>query len=314
MRGRFRHIHDQDQPETLEIMRAMRNLCDRHDREFLLLGETDANSPFGAALCDAGMSAAFNFSLLRCRWSAQDFGRVLAEEQALLDAYRMSNVFSNHDTRRAISRHRTADDRETWRRGRVLAALLLTLKGIPMVYYGEELGVYDAPIPMSELTDPISARYHYLRSDTGLLRDLGRGPMPWDGSLNAGFTEDRPWLRLPENFQAANVSTEEADPGSMLSFYRRLIGLRNASPALQAGDYTLLEAGEGRCLAYTRGRGAERWLIILNFAAHPAEFSLARHGLGGLPWHPVILEGQADRAAQSLSIAPYGVNLLRITG
>ena len=65
---RFRHIHDQDQPETLEIMAAMRDLCDRYDREFLLLGETDANSPFGAALCDAGMTAAFNFSLLRCRW------------------------------------------------------------------------------------------------------------------------------------------------------------------------------------------------------------------------------------------------------
>ena len=110
------------------------------------------------------------------------------------------------------------------------------------------------------------------------------------------------------------MSAEEADPASLLNFYRRLIGLRNASPALQAGDYTLLEAGEGGCLAYTRGLGAERWLIILNFTAQPAEFSLVRHGLGGLSWQPVILEGEVDRAGRSLTIAPYGVNLLHIAG
>ncbi len=151
--------------------------------------------------------------------------------------------------------------------------LLLTLRGTPTLYYGDELGMSDVAIPPAQVQDPRELREPGL----GLGRDPVRTPMPWDGSPNAGFTTGKPWLPLNADWPTRNVARMTEEPHSILTLYRRLLAVRRAHPALSIGDITLLDT-DGDVLAYERRHGAERLIVALNLGETAAVAWRCRSG------------------------------------
>jgi alpha-glucosidase len=138
--------------------------------------------------------------------------------------------------------------------------MLLTLRGTPFIYYGEEIGMTDVPIPPERIVDIDG-------------RDPERTPMQWDTSPNAGFTAGDPWLPLAADHATRNVAAQRDDPASLFSLYRRLIWLRKSSAALRRGSYRTVRAARG-VFAFAREAGGERLFVALNFTreAHRASF------------------------------------------
>ena len=143
--------------------------------------------------------------------------------------------------------------------------LLLNLKGTPTIYYGDEIGMRDVPIPFEEVQDPQGLNM----PDKNLSRDPARTPMQWDNSDQAGFTDGQPWLRLNRNFARENVQAQKDNPYSMLSLYRRLIQLRQQEPSLMVGDY-LPAYSDQQVFSFVRhAKGDKRFLIVLNLSHRP---------------------------------------------
>jgi alpha-glucosidase len=171
-------------------------------------------------------------------------------------------VLGNHDRPRIASR--VGSDQ-----ARIAAMLLLTMRGTPTIYYGDELGLADVTIPPGKVQDPRELREPGL----GFGRDPVRTPMPWDASPNAGFTTGEPWLPLNPDWRTRNVACERAAPGSILSLHRDLLRLRRTHPALGLGDVRLL-AADHNVLAYERTYGNDRIAIALNLSNRPQHCGL----------------------------------------
>jgi alpha-glucosidase len=152
---------------------------------------------------------------------------------------------------------------------RVAAMLLLTLRGTPTMYYGDELGMVDVPIPRERVQDPYEKNVPGL----GVGRDPERTPMQWDGSRYAGFSTAEPWLPVSDDYPVVNVQAADVDHTSILTLYRRLLQLRRAHPALSIGDYVPV-AMTGDLLAYIRRTKTERFLVALNLGEGPYAVSL----------------------------------------
>lgn len=150
---------------------------------------------------------------------------------------------------------------------KIAGMLLLTLRGTPTLYYGDELGMRDVPIPPEEVQDPQGLNM----PDKDLSRDPARTPMQWDNSANAGFTDGKPWLRLPTNFRRVNVEVQKEDQYSMLTFYHRLIHLRQQEAALNIGDYEPVLT-KAPLLAFVRKTEEKQLLVILNLSHKPCTF------------------------------------------
>jgi alpha-glucosidase len=208
--------------------------------------------------------APFNFNLMRLDWGAQIFRTFIDEYEQSLGAEDWPNyVLGNHD------RHRLAS-RVGPQRARLLAVLQMTLRGLPVVYYGEELGLPDTPIVPSEVRDPWGLRVPGLE----LGRDPARTPMPWNTDNGAGFTTGTPWLPLGPAAATHNVASESRDVDSSLNLYQHLIHLRDQSPALIEGDYRSLDLGDANVYAYVRETERQKFLVLLNFAKQPAHVTL----------------------------------------
>jgi alpha-glucosidase len=258
-------VHSADRPEIHDIIAGLRSVIDEYE-ERVLIGEIYLPierlvAYYGEDL--RGAHLPFNFQLILTAWDARDIDRLIREYEAALPLGGWPNwVLGNHDKHRIASRVGPEQ-------ARVAAMLLLTLRGTPTLYYGDELGMHDVPIPHERVQDPFEKRVPGL----GLGRDPERTPMQWSAAPNAGFTEGVPWLPLAEDFAAVNVEAEQGDPSSMLSLYRALIELRRSEPALAVGVYAPLSA-EGAVLAYTRREGARQFLIALNLGPEPARLPL----------------------------------------
>jgi alpha-glucosidase len=163
-------------------------------------------------------------------------------------------VLGNHDKPRIASR-------VGQERARLAAMLLLTLRGTPTLYYGDEIGLTDVPIPPDEVQDPFEKN----EPGKGLGRDPQRTPMQWSRAHGAGFTDGTPWLRLGGDWGMRNVEAQQGDPASMLQLYKKLIALRRNEPALHEGSHEQLDAGAD-VLAYARSAGTRRLVVLLNFA------------------------------------------------
>jgi alpha-glucosidase len=136
--------------------------------------------------------------------------------------------------------------------------LLLTLRGTPTMYQGDELGMEEAIIPREKMVDPKGI-------NLGVTRDGCRTPMQWDGSEWAGFSTSEPWLPVQDDYMWRNVQTMSPDPRSFLSMVRRLTWLRRETPALNVGSYTPLDGMPAGVFAYVRQHGDQRVLVALNF-------------------------------------------------
>ena len=269
-RSYYRQVHryDRDQPQAHEVLRALRaTIKDRP--ETVLVGEASSDTPGGpAAFYGTGtdeLHEVFDFRLLRSRWQADRFRRLILEsDRAVPRGGWPTVVFSNHDQSRHIDRYGKGGD--PVRRARAAALLLFTLRGTPFLFYGEELGLRDGKLRRSDLRDPYTIRYWPWKKG----RDPARTPMPWDDSPQAGFTTGTPWLPLSLDWRHTNVACEQRDAGSMLSLYKRLIRLKKSSQALMAGTYEPVETGPKECLLYQRvfqaEDHAEAMLIAVNFS------------------------------------------------
>jgi alpha-glucosidase len=261
-----------DQPEVHEIAREMRRLTDEYS-ERLLIGEIylpleRVMDYYGNNLDEVHFP--FNFQLIDAAWNARNLFSLIAQYEDALPAGGWPNwVLSNHDRPRIATRLGQ-------KQARVAALLLLTLRGTPTVYYGDELGLDDAAIPRDRVRDPRELREPGL----GLGRDPHRTPMPWDGSPNAGFTGGEPWLPLNADWRERNIEALGRDACSILNLYRRLLALRRAHRPLSVGDISLMKT-EGDTLAYERRSGDTRLLVALNLGGTPQIVSLPSWAQGG---------------------------------
>jgi len=253
-----------DRPEVHDIIAEMRRVLDGYSGR-MMVGEVYLPIERLVAYYGeggAGVHMPFNFQLITLPWSARNIATAVRQYEAALPSYGWPNwVLGNHDNPRIATRAGAAQ-------ARVAAMLLLTLRGTPTLYYGDEVGMHDVPIPPEAVRDPFEKNVPGM----GLGRDPQRTPMHWDAGPGAGFTTGKPWLPMPQDFRANNVAVQREDPASLLTLYRKLIHLRRDEPALSIGAFTLLEADEN-LIAYTRTHGARRLLIVLNFTSAPRTFA-----------------------------------------
>ncbi len=252
---RLRQQNSTDQPEAHEIAREFRQLADSYgDR--VLVGEICLPVPklmtyYGVDAPEVHLP--FNFQLLDTAWQADALAEMIVAYEAALPPGGWPNwVIGSHDAPRIAARLGEPQ-------ARVAAMLLLTLRGTPTLYQGDELGIGTVTIPPGRVRDPRELREPGL----GLGRDRSRTPMPWDDSTNAGFSSGDPWLPLNDDWQTRNVTAQRGDPTSMLTLYCDLLRMRRSIGALATGDFRLI-AGEGDVLAYERRLGEERVLVALN--------------------------------------------------
>ena len=277
-------LYDADRPEVHEVVAGIRRVLDAY-KERVLIGEIYLPPERLVAYYGQDLGGAhlpFNFQLLLLRWDAAEIARAISGYEALLPAAAWPNwVLGNHDNRRVATRVGPAQ-------ARVAAMLLLTLRGTPTIYYGEEIGMEDVPIPADLVQDPAERNEPGL----GLGRDPERTPMPWDGSPGGGFTSGRPWLPLGPDHVARNVAALSDDPASILSLYRQLIALRRGSAALTLGAIEGV-AAEGDVLTYRRHLGDECMCVLLNLGNAPRQASAPNGG-------QIVLSTHLDRRGEGV--------------
>ncbi len=269
------HIYTKNMLETHPIIIEMRKVIDQYP-DHMMVGETympnqELVAYYGQNLDECHLP--FNFQLITTPWNAEDVRRAVdAYEAALPEGAWPNWVLGNHDRPRVASRVGAAQ-------ARVANMLLLTLRGTPTSYYGEEIGMHNVQIPPEFIQDPPAINQPEIADIVG--RDPERTPMQWDGSANAGFTHPgvAPWLPLAEDYPQRNVALEAQDPRSMLNLYRRLATLHQAEPALHRGGYRSIEVGEPDLYVYERfEKGAHRYLVVLNFGTGEHTLDLTQSG------------------------------------
>jgi alpha-glucosidase len=177
--------------------------------------------------------------------------------------------------------------------------MLLTLRGTPTLYYGDELGLENGDIPPEKLLDPQGVNLGAERS-----RDPCRTPMQWDGNEYAGFSTVEPWLPVSDDYKGRNVAAMRDNPHSILNLYRALLTLRKRSPALQVGSYQPVDILPESCFIYQRSAEKEHLLVALNFSGEGQTFSLADHGVATclLSTH---LDRQGEIDLKNISLRSY---------
>lgn len=204
------------------------------------------------------VAAPFNFEGMRLPYSAADFRLLINEFQMLMQgAQRPFYCFSNHDQPRLVSRF-------GYEQARLIAMLQLTLPGIPVVYYGDELGMHNVSIPPDEVQDPFE------KQAPGHGRDPARTPMQWSARQYAGFSTYKPWLPLADDYEMSSVEVEVQDPHSMLSLYRTLLRLRH-SAALQSGQYVEWHGASDKVFGFVLHNGHEELFVVLNMSEEVQE-------------------------------------------
>jgi alpha-glucosidase len=232
-----------------------------------------------------GAHLPFNFALLSTMWSARSIEKIIADYEAALPAGAWPNwVLGNHDRPRVASRV----GRE---QARVAAMLLLTLRGTPTLYYGDEIGMLQLPIAPEQVRDPFEKNVPGL----GVGRDGCRTPMQWDATGNAGFSTATPWLPLAVDFTHENVANLEADTKSILSLYKALIALRKKLPPLVTGAYEPI-AAQGDLLLYRRKYDGRAAIVALNLGAEPVSVTSSSIGFG----REIVLSTFLDRAGEPI--------------
>jgi len=254
-------LFSNDQPEIHNIIRGFRRALDEFgDR--MMVGETWPNDQSRLAdyLRPGELHLGFNFRFLLARYDGARFRAAIGETERNFGARAWPTwTLSNHDFPRHITRYSHGGDGNA--RARVAAVMIMTLRGTPFIYYGEEIGMPDAEIPRERILDPVG-------------RDGCRTPMQWSDATSGGFsTAARTWLPCGD-YGSINVARQARDPRSMLALYKRLIRLRKSTPALLEGRYREIENLPRDCLVFAREITAQRVMVALNFSAEPRRLRL----------------------------------------
>jgi glycosidase len=271
------HVHDRGQVDAHALYRRMRTLLDRAPGgPRVALAEVLAHpkpeqlsywaSFYGEALDELHLP--LNLALTTLPWSAAAFAATISAVEAVVpEGGWPTIVFGSHDEPRVASRYGAAQ-------ARLLLALLFTLRGTPVLYNGDELGLPNAPVAAGEALDPRG------RVEPERNRDLGRTPMPWSRADNAAFAPAgaAPWLPLPDQAQDLSVEAQRGSSASTLMLARRLIALRHRHPVLRRGAYRALPIEADELLAYERILDGDTLVVVANFAAEPRSVRLPVHG------------------------------------
>ena len=278
----LQHIYTANLPEVHDLIREMRLILDSYD-DRMMVGETylpnDELMKYYGTPDKLECHLPFNFQLIRAKWNAVGVRKMVDDYEAVLPSFAWPNwVLGNHDQHRLATR--VGQDQ-----ARVANMLLLTLRGTPTCYYGDEIGMEDVPVPLEKIQDPPALNMPEIAHIVG--RDPERTPMQWDDSPNAGFSSPDVkdlWLPLASNYKEVNVARELDDPHSFLNYYRKLLGYRKATPALQWGSYRSFDTQSAetqeKCFVFERQTSDQRLLIALNFSAQDQKLNLPESGTG----------------------------------
>jgi alpha-glucosidase len=296
-------------PQVHEVLRKLRTVADQSNA--VLIGETwtdnvaELKQYYGNHNNELQMPMDFMFTTVN-KLSPADFRRQIAAVNSSggWPVY----VLSNHDIVRSYVRY--GDGIHNDAIAKLMASLYLTLRGTPIMYYGEEIGMTNNdPKRKEDVKDPIGK----LGWPKEKGRDGERTPMQWNDSKNAGFSTAKPWLPVPPTYQTHNVATELKDPSSILNVYRRLLALRHENRALLDGDYIALNENDPNVLSYLRRYKDQAVLVVLNMSAKPQEvsFNLASMGLGKTARTLLLTAGSEtkDVAVSHISLEPFAAYL-----
>jgi len=273
---RQQHIYDVSRPEMFTALKDIRALLDSYPERYAV-GETFLVNTEQAAnyIGPDKLHAGFDFNFLSSPWNPKCFLSVINKWDSLLSADAWPNyVLNNHDQPRSASRYGQSEDDE---RLKVAAAFLLTLRGTPFLYYGEEIGMRDVHLRRGELQDPVGIRYW----PVPVGRDGCRTPMQWNATENAGFGTGKPWIRIHSNYTQRNVETQRKDPQSLFNFYKRLLAIRKLTRTLQQGAFVPLTYDPRRLLAYLRQDAEQTVLVVLNFGRRKVRLATGPQLRGG---------------------------------
>ncbi len=271
-----------NQPESFEFAKELRSVCDQFGDRMLLgevSGSHEAIRKFSGREKNDGLGLVFNFEMLRFKFKA-DFFRELVEnvEKHFPGPFMPVYVFSNHDRRRSIKRMKNNVSK-----AKLLHLFQLTVRGVPCMYYGEEIGMTDARIPFKKGLDPIAQkmkkvpRFFFDLAGETPNRDELRTPMQWNDSVNAGFsTAEKTWLAVHNNYTTTNVEKERSDERSLLKTIQRVLKIRKEMSAINSGSLEFIERKKlpKNILAYKRKVGTEEVLVVMNFGKHTQAFNL----------------------------------------
>ncbi|TFF89137.1 MAG: alpha-glucosidase [Promethearchaeota archaeon] len=275
------HKYDLNLPETKNFALELREVINEYDPPRFLVGEVfggieDLKKYYGPE--NNGLNMVFLFEFTSTKFDAEGFRNTIERIESYLPyPYTPTYVFSNHDRMRLISRLK-----EDVRKAKLLATLQLSLRGVPFIYYGEEIGIPNVNIKLKNSKDPIGKKFSWLpfsqikRLGFALSRDGCRSPMQWNNEKNAGFSEESTtWLPISQEFEERNVQNELKDPNSLLNVYKSLLEIRNTHISLQEGTLNLIDMENlnYEILSYKRESSEEEIYIFLNFKEAKHKFN-----------------------------------------
>jgi alpha-glucosidase len=290
-------------PEVHDTLRELRKVADEYNA--VLIGETwtaniaELNLYYGKGNNELQMPMDFLFTTVN-KLSPADFRKQIAAVDSASGW--PTFVISNHDIARSYDRY--GDGQHNDQIAKLMAGLYLTLRGTPIMYYGEEIGMKTTtPARKEDVKDPIGR--------TGWPKEKGRDgertPMQWDESTNAGFSTASPWLPVPPTAKTHNVADEAKDPDSVLSFYKKVLKLRRTNRALLDGSYVPLNENDQNVLSYLRADKDQMVLVALNMsgAERKVNFEMSKHGFTSAK--SLVTTGKSSVKGDVVTLEPYGV-------
>lgn len=299
-------------PRLHEVLKGLRTVTDTFPGDRVLIGETympnvgELAKMYGPKNDELQLPMDTQIGFIN-KMDVVSFRRKLLESQTGLNGNLPLIVFDNHDNPRMESRYGDGAHNEDIQR--VLSTILFLTRGVPLMYYGDEIGMKTStPARKEDVKDPIGVSGW--PKEKG--RDGERTPMQWDDSLNAGFTTGTPWLPIPDSYKTVNVKAAVANYDSLLNWYKQLIALRRSQPSASDGNYVLLNATDNNVLSWLRqAQGQPAVVVACNFTSSPQQVSidLTGVGLGGKAVKTLMkTPGSRDQTSLgAIALPPYGV-------
>ncbi|MCJ8012160.1 alpha-glucosidase [Paenibacillus sp. KQZ6P-2] len=284
--GEQEHLYDQNQEGILETIRELCDFVRSQNKDAFMVGEVGSEDMEILRKFSGGglLDVVFNFNLgSRKKIDAEILFQEIENMEKLHGNDQLPTLFfGSHDMPRHISRFSTGEEEADVRRAKLIATFMLTVKGVPFIYYGDEIGIRDfIPEDIREMRDIQGLTAYQIAKESGLSdteafeaailksRDHSRTPMQWDASTYAGFSERESWIPLSASFRNVHVENQRGQNGSLFEFYRSLIKLRRDHSALHAGDYTMMRQ-DGEWIGYTLQSETEKVFVSINFGSNPA--------------------------------------------
>ena len=301
--------YDTKLPEVHDVLRGLRKVTNEYNG--VLIGETwtadiaELNQYYGKSNDELQLPMDFLFTTVN-RLSPAEFRKQIAAVNSASGW--PTFVISNHDIVRSYDRY--GDGQHNDQIAKLMAGLYLTLRGTPIMYYGEEIGMKTTPPTRKEdVKDPIG-RSGWPKEKG---RDGERTPMQWDENANAGFSQTAPWLPVPPTYKMHNVADELKDPDSVLSFYKKVLKLRHTSRALLDGDYLPVNENDQNVLSYVRFDKSQSVVVALNMsgAEQKVDFGFSKNGFASAK--SLVATGKSSAKGDVVTLEPYGVFIGELT-